>query len=321
MAGESAVIRDHLLELGAMETSLRIYNTRKSTLKTDTKRTIAWTVNNLCRFKPPVKFEKIKNCLSYLKESLTNETDQDILTENLWACSYISDLGEEPVKQMINTELIKKVCDHFFKSTQQLLILTPSFRTLSNVVSGSDTHTDYILSLRLLPSVVDLLNHQKPTIRKEACFFLSNVAAGDPNQIQQLFEYSGLLPGLKVIIFNDEGTVKIEAMWIITNCLMGGSNLHKMAILKSLLPYNILENIKNFSNKAIKVYLDGLGQLLLTLIEMSAWPDEAEQLFALLKDRNSVSMKYLTDIAKTDPEIKTIFEDIKEILDEPRGLK
>ena len=237
MAGESAIIRDHLLELNGMEACLKIYNNRKTTLKTDTKRTIAWTVNNLCRFKPPVKFEKVQICLPYLKESLSLETDQDILTENLWACSYISDLGVDAVKQMITGELIKKVCDHFLKSHQQLLILTPSFRTLSNVVSGTDNHTDYILSMNILPVVAELLNHQKPTIRKEACFFLSNIAAGDASQIQQLYEYPGLLPGLRTIVFNDESTVKIEALWIISNSLMGGSSLHKMALLKSELIY------------------------------------------------------------------------------------
>lgn len=321
MAGESAVIRDHLLELNGMETCLRIYNTYKATLKTETKKTIAWTVNNLCRFKPPVKFEKIQSCLPYLKESLSVETDQDILTENLWACSYISDLGEEAVKQMINAELIKKVCDHFVKSNQQLLILTPSFRTLSNVVSGSDLHTDYILSLGLLPGVVELLNHQKPTIRKEACFFLSNIAAGDASQIQQLYEYSGLIPALKVIIFNDESTVKIEALWIVSNSLMGGSSLHKMTLLKSELIYKILENIKNFSNKAVKVFLEGLAQLLLMLIELPNWPDEGEQLVALLKDRDSPSMNYLAELAKSDTEIRGIFEEIKEIIQDPADVK
>lgn len=321
MAGESATIRDHLLELNGMETCLKIYHTRKNTLKIDTKRTIAWTINNLCRFKPPVKFEKIKSCLVYLKESLSTEMDQDILTENLWACSYVSDLGDEPVKQMITMDLIKKVSEHFFTMNPQLLILTPSFRTLSNVVSGSDMHTGYILSLGVLPTVVELLSHQKPTIRKESCFFLSNIAAGDASQIQQMFEYTGLIPALRQIIFNDESTVKIEALWIITNSLTGGSSLHKISLLKSGLLNKILEGIRGFSNKAIKVFLDGLGQLLLTLIDFPNWPEEGDQLFAMLKDRNSAPMQYLADIAKTNPDIKTMLEDIKECVDEPLEVK
>ena len=321
MAGESAVIRDHLLELGAMETSLRIYNSRKDSLKIDTKRTIAWTINNLCRFKPAVNFTKIRVCLPYLKESLSVEDDQDVLTENLWACSYVSDLGEDAVKQMIDCQLVKKVTDHFFKANQQLLILTPSFRTLSNVVSGSDAHTDYILSLNTISTILDLLSHQKSTIRKEACFFLSNIAAGEPAQIQKMFEHADLIPAIQQIIFNDENIVKIEALWVITNSLMGGSSVHKLAVLRSNLPMKVLESIRSFTNKAIKVFLEGLGQLVLTLVEFPNWPTEAEQLFSTLKDRNNASIQYLKDLSRTDEDVKEMLEDIKECVDEPLHVK
>jgi len=59
--------------------------------------------------------------------------------------------------------------------------LTPAVRTLSNIVSGNDESTDYVINLNVVPTIVSLLGHAKIALRKEACFFLSNVAAGTQN--------------------------------------------------------------------------------------------------------------------------------------------
>ena len=67
--------------------------------------------------------------------------------------------------------------------------MVPSLRTLGNIVSGDDNQTQHVLDANVLPVLLPLLVHTKKNIRKEACWMLSNVAAGNIMQINQLVRF------------------------------------------------------------------------------------------------------------------------------------
>jgi importin subunit alpha-6/7 len=63
-------------------------------------------------------------------------------------------------------------------SNTLLSILIPCLRTLGNICTGNNVQTDHVLGLGALPEIFKLLGHTKKAVRREACWVLSNIAAG-----------------------------------------------------------------------------------------------------------------------------------------------
>jgi len=69
---------------------------------------------------------------------------------------------------------------------------------------------------------MSLLNHNKKAIRKEACWTISNITAGNREQIQAVLE-AGLFPPVINLLQADDFDIKKEAAWAISNATSGGS--------------------------------------------------------------------------------------------------
>ncbi|KAI3850457.1 hypothetical protein MKW98_000267 [Papaver atlanticum] len=67
-------------------------------------------------------------------------------------------------------------------------VLIPALRMVGNIVTGFDRHTQCIIELQVLPCLMNLLtqNHKK-SIKKEACCTISNITAGNNDQIQVVY--------------------------------------------------------------------------------------------------------------------------------------
>jgi len=70
--------------------------------------------------------------------------------------------------------------------------------------------------------LISLLYHESSNIRKEACWTISNITAGNNFQIQQVIDHN-VIPCLVAILSNDEFDVRKEAAWAIGNALSGGT--------------------------------------------------------------------------------------------------
>ena len=73
---------------------------------------------------------------------------------------------------------------------------TPVLRTLGNIVTGNDTQTQAVIDAGALQLMLPLVQHAKKGIRKEACWLLSNVAAGSVAQISTLMSTPDLVPAV-----------------------------------------------------------------------------------------------------------------------------
>jgi len=64
-------------------------------------------------------------------------------------------------------------------------VLIPALRTVGNIVTGDDLQTQCVIDHQALPCLLNLLttNHKK-SIKKEACWTISNITAGNRDQIQ-----------------------------------------------------------------------------------------------------------------------------------------
>jgi hypothetical protein len=63
-------------------------------------------------------------------------------------------------------------------------VQTPALRTVGNIVTGDDLQTQVIINFSALPCLLGLLASPKKGIRKEACWTISNITAGNRDQIQ-----------------------------------------------------------------------------------------------------------------------------------------
>ena len=85
--------------------------------------------------------------------------------------------------------------------SQEVSVLTPTLRTLGNIVTGDDTQTQTVLDAGLLRAFPYLLQHPKSSLQKEGAWTLSNITAGNRSQIQAVIE-SGLVPYLVQLMHN-----------------------------------------------------------------------------------------------------------------------
>ena len=78
-------------------------------------------------------------------------------------------------------------------------MVTPSLRSLGNIVTGSDFQTQVVLEANTLPTLAKLLTHPRMNIVKEAAWTISNITAGNHSQIQQVID-SNILPCLVEVL-------------------------------------------------------------------------------------------------------------------------
>jgi importin subunit alpha-1 len=67
---------------------------------------------------------------------------------------------------------------------ENVALIIPCLRTIGNIVTGDDNETQLAIEANLVPTLNDILTHTKKTIRKEACWVLSNITAGTQEQLE-----------------------------------------------------------------------------------------------------------------------------------------
>lgn len=67
---------------------------------------------------------------------------------------------------------------------QQPNVVSAALRAVGNIVTGDDVQTQVILNCSALPCLHHLLSSSKESVRKEACWTISNITAGNRQQIQ-----------------------------------------------------------------------------------------------------------------------------------------
>lgn len=63
-------------------------------------------------------------------------------------------------------------------------LITPALRTVGNVLAGDDEQTQLCLDYNVLFYLEQLVNASQTSIVKESLWCLSNITAGNENQIQ-----------------------------------------------------------------------------------------------------------------------------------------
>ncbi|XP_011082432.1 importin subunit alpha [Sesamum indicum] len=218
VAGDSPKCRDLVLSYGALMPLLAQFNDQA---KLSMLRNATWTLSNFCRGKPQPQFEQVKAALPALAH-LIHTNDEEVLTDACWALSYLSDGTNDKIQAVIEAGVCPRLVELLLHPSPSVLI--PALRTVGNIVTGDDIQTQVIIDNRALPCLLNLLTQNyKKSIKKEACWTISNITAGNRDQIQAVIE-AGIISPLVVLLQNAEFEIKKEAAWAISNATSGGTN-------------------------------------------------------------------------------------------------
>lgn len=179
IAGDSSSCRDLVLSHGALVPLLSQLNEH---LKLPLLRNLTWTLTNFCRLKPLPPFEQVKPALPILRQLLYSN-EEEVLKDACWALSCLSEGQSDKIQAVIESGVCPRLVELLQHPSPKVLI--PALRTVGNIVTGDDSQTQFMIDNQVLPYLCQLLkqNHEN-SIKKEACWTISNITAGNGSQIQ-----------------------------------------------------------------------------------------------------------------------------------------
>ncbi|MCL7021780.1 hypothetical protein MKW94_028806, partial [Papaver nudicaule] len=218
IAGDSPGHRDIVLSQGALVPLLSQFSDHS---KQSMLRNATWTLYNFCRDQPSIPSEQIRLALRVLQH-LIHSTDEEILKDACWALSHISNGTNDKIQAVIEAGVCPRLVILLLHPSPG--VYTPSLRTIGNIVTGEDEQTQVVIDNQALSCFHQLLtqNYSK-YIKKETCWAISNITAGNVDQIQAVIEAS-LIGPLVHLLRHAEFETKKEAAWAITNASCRGVN-------------------------------------------------------------------------------------------------
>lgn len=241
MAGDNTRIRDAILYAGVIKPISTILMTRPN-LSHSFKRNASWTLANLCRGKPNPPFEMVKEALPALGKILLEHDQEEIITDILWAFSYVSDGTDNKMQYITETGILPRLVEML--RHPNVAISVACLRTLGNILTGTDEQAQMALDAGALLVMNELLSHQKKALRKEVAWCISNITAGPEHQIQAVID-SGVIDQLIHMMQHDDWEIRKEACWAVSNCTASAN------------PSQILALVQKGSLKAIGAMMGG----------------------------------------------------------------
>ncbi|OUS48808.1 armadillo-type protein [Ostreococcus tauri] len=276
IAGDSPRCRDMVLHAQALHPLLGQLNAEA---KIQMLRNATWTLSNFCRGKPQPDFSLLRAALPALAR-LVHSNDEEVLTDACWALSYLSDGTNDKIQAVIEAGVCRRLVELLASNHPSVLI--PALRTVGNIVTGDDYQTQIIINCHALKALLGLLvGEYKKSIKKEACWTISNITAGNKDQIQSIIDEQ-IVPPLIELLANAEFDIKKEAAWAISNATSGGTH-QQIKYLVSCGCIKPLCDLINCSDaRIVTVALEGLENIL--KVGEADRTDEAPNVFAQLVD-------------------------------------
>lgn len=202
VAGEGEEFRDILLAQGALLPLARLMLSNKAS----TARTAAWALSNLIKGpKPKAATELIK--MDGIPEAIVRHMqkgDEELATEIAWVVVYLTALSEMHSGLMIKAGLLPPFIGRL-TSSDQLSLLTPVLRSIGNLVAGDNLKTDAVLAAgqgipgSVIGALIKCLESEHRTLKKEAAWAISNIAAGTLAHKQLIFSNGAVSPLLHLL--------------------------------------------------------------------------------------------------------------------------
>ncbi|GFZ21717.1 importin alpha isoform 2 [Actinidia rufa] len=162
-------------------------------------RNATWTLSNFCRGKPQPPFEQTRPAVPVIKQ-VVHFNDEEVLIS---ACRA---LRISLMVQMTKFKLLLR------QASLNDLLNSSLLQTVGDIVTGDDIQAQLRSCERC----------HKKSIKKEACWVISNIPAGNWEQIQAIIEV-GLIAPLVNLLQTAEFGIKTDAAWAISKATCRGT--------------------------------------------------------------------------------------------------
>ena len=223
------------------------------------KNLIIWVFSNICRLKPDRESvsQNISKMLTKLVTYFTNSNSVEVQNDALLGMSKV--VKGPSVVEFAKKEFLSKLliyyndclCSYEINSTKIQAIHT----ILGALTSSTHEHTMMVVEAGFLTPLCVILGVSQEDRLKESCWILSNIAIGEPVQIQRLISEPGLFQ--KIAQLSDSASVEIskEALWIICNLTLTKDESILRFLIDSLGILNIFNRNLNITNDSKKIGL------------------------------------------------------------------
>lgn len=219
-----------------------------------------WALSNFCRGKPQPDLALVAPAIPHLA-NLLSMNNNEALTDALWALSYLSDGSDERIRAVMQgegiVENIIKLLGHENSS-----IVSPAVRILGNFVSGDDYQTQAVVDAGMMNYAANLLVHPKKGIRKETCWLISNIAAGNRTQIGHLMRHGQAMNTLVQLARDASWEVKKEAVWALSNIATGGADDHVHSIVELGAIESLCSVLDASDTRIVMIVLEAIDKIL-----------------------------------------------------------
>jgi hypothetical protein len=177
---------------------------------------------NLCRNKPTPNFTLMCAALPLLSRIFHASDDEKVVFEACHALCFIS-ADNKATQSIIDHKLVPCVL-HVLAQPYQIKSTVCALRTITNLASGQDVHTQAVVDCGVLLHLRALLTNSNLRVREETIFAISNITAGNEIQIDAVLA-AGIIPMLVSVLSSSSASwrEKKEATWAITNVTTRGS--------------------------------------------------------------------------------------------------
>ncbi|ETO15704.1 importin alpha [Reticulomyxa filosa] len=301
ISGDSPECRNLVLDAGGLTKlipRLEDLANPSDSKQTPLLRTVCWTLSNFCRGKPPPPRATIQKCVPALIPFL-DSLDEEILQDATWAFSYLTDndddaddpLAIEPdmndsqrIDFIQTSDALPKLVNLLSHSSP--LIQHPVLRCIGNMVTGNDEQTQVdpqsalsqytpqtndtindnnnkqrVLNCGMLKKLSPSLESSVNTIRKEACWTVSNITATNSDHVEQVIQ-ANLIHPLIFLLTTGHAMVRQEAAWALSNATsIGTSKQVRFLVGQGLIPGLVKVLLESDHERTLAVALEAIRNI------------------------------------------------------------
>ena len=133
---------------------------------------------------PPPRWGLVAGLLHPLV-ALLHHTDEEVLADACWSLSYLCEPPER-IDFLIATGALPRLTALLGHTSPN--VQAPALRCIGNVATGNAEQTQAVLACDALGAFGRLIDAGKKDLKKEACWIISNIAAGSAAQIDAVID-------------------------------------------------------------------------------------------------------------------------------------
>ena len=260
IAGDAPALRDAVLATPGAVDALLLNLRHPESLKL--LRNATWAMSNFCRGKPAPAAAAVAPLLPALAHLAALE-DNAVVADALWGLSFLFDSDDGST-----TSAVLALAPGLAARTVALMahaddkVATPAQRIVGSLTSGCERHTQAAIDGGALPGLVPLLRSGRRAVRREACWAVSNIAAGTHVQIGALLATRGMLDAVLEAMRGAEWHVRKEAAWVICNAAAAGSPAHVCTLVAGGVVEPLVDVLASDDERMLTVVLDAVAAIL-----------------------------------------------------------